>query len=291
MARIHSDQLRDERLIIWVEDMMHAPYVRELLAATVANRAWWPSQADHPGEVVGFATLCAGAPTNGAPRRFTRRIFWLGEDDRKAHRSGRRLGSRIPADAVDPRSVIPRVPGRHPADERTGPPEQERGPILRRLGGTPRTETVWEVVERSDPSIEITKITRRTSGTGPGRVLQRRRFLLRDNCIFTIRSRRQRRSAWDWGPEQLSNFYLTFHRNEVVGLVHGERIPPVSGVVHINHQGRMFEEPFEMGPGELHDNDRFIRALARYAPPRLIFLSRDLGLIRDISLRLADLDL
>jgi hypothetical protein len=290
MARIHPDQLRDERLIIWVEDILHAPYVRELLAPAVANRAWWPAQADCPGEVVGFGALCADAPRNGTPGRFARRLFWLAEDDRDAHRSGRWRDGQLPRDAVDPRSVIPRVPGRHPADDRTDPIMRGYAPLAARPSRTRRTSTIWEVRERSVAGIEIAKVTRQPRNSGRGRLLRCRRFLFRDNCIFALRSR-PRRNVYCTGPELLSNFYLTFHRNEVVGLVDGECVPPVSGVIYVNCRGTTVEFPFQMSLNDLHSNGRLVRQLGAHAGGYLIFANRDAGLIRDISLRLADWDL
>jgi len=291
MSSIHPDQLRDERLIIWVEDIMHAPYVRELLASTVASRTWWPSQGDHPGEVVGFAALGADAQPAGPPRHFARRIFWLDDEDRRAHRSRRLVPGNIPADAVHPCSVLPRLPGRHPTEEGSEYPARDERPPLTRQDRAAPTRTLWEVGTRLETGTPITKVVVRTCRGAVGRVLRRRHFLLRDNCIFAIKACRQRRSGSPQAPEMLSNFYFSFNPNEIVGLVHGEYVPLVSGVLHVNHNGTMLEFPFQMSLSQLHNNGRLVERLGAHAAGHLILASRDAGLIRDISLRLAGLDL
>ncbi|MER6699784.1 DUF6009 family protein [Streptomyces fimicarius] len=63
------------------------------------------------GRQVGYALLKSNAPSDGdAPGMFTRRVFWVKEHNRSEQPDGA-YSSGTPSEAVDPRTVAPRVCG------------------------------------------------------------------------------------------------------------------------------------------------------------------------------------
>lgn len=283
MTGILSDQIADEALIVWVEDVSHMPYVRQFLATTVPSRTRRPSRSHHPGQLVGYATLRASARSGACRWMFSRRIFWLREDDRECHRLGAGCWPHVPCEAVDPRSVRPRVPGRLPGD----PDTQGETSAPRELDEAGLVKTEWEIGEATKAGVEVTKTTRYAEAFQQGRILRRRRFIVRDNCISEVHADR----CGGTHVEFISNFRLAFNRNEVVGVVDGQHVPEVSGCVHINHRGRHLDLPFKMSLADFYNNRRFIRRLGSAAAPHLDFCNRHAGIVKAISLHLSDFDL
>ncbi|MFE2867253.1 DUF6009 family protein [Embleya sp. NPDC059259] len=103
------DAVRDEDGIIWTEDIEALDYVREhvdMLTGTPRRPVAWRG----PGRRVGYSVLRADAPRNGAPGRFTRRVFWVKEHDRSEQPDGV-YKTGAPSEAVDPRTVAAGVFG------------------------------------------------------------------------------------------------------------------------------------------------------------------------------------
>lgn len=98
-----EDPLAYESSIVWLEDIDALPFVRETIAVGVRSRSG-KLRATGVGRVVGYAKLADDAPMDPETRGFRRRFFFLKDKDRS--------GERIPRQAVDPRTVLPGVPGR-----------------------------------------------------------------------------------------------------------------------------------------------------------------------------------
>ena len=103
------DLIRHEDAIVWTEDVDHFEYVREHLDLFVSSRTR-PVGWNGPGRRVGYATLRAEAPAGPADGRFARRVFWVKDGDRSDTPEGA-YSTGAPAEAVDPRTVAPRVWG------------------------------------------------------------------------------------------------------------------------------------------------------------------------------------
>jgi len=96
-----------ESSIVWLEDISKLPYVRVMEVARCKSRRG-PMRQSNGGRIVGYSTLHANAPPDPAMGTFTRRVFYLKESDYNASRVGLH---RLPADAIDPNTVYPGVPG------------------------------------------------------------------------------------------------------------------------------------------------------------------------------------
>ena len=98
-----------EAEIVWEEDISELRYVREVVAPWCRRRQGavpWRG----PGRRVGYSVLKKDAPNNGELGIFTRRIFWLRDNDLDVE-GGPYCGCGAPAEGVDPYSVRPGVPG------------------------------------------------------------------------------------------------------------------------------------------------------------------------------------
>ena len=98
-----EDPLAYEKSIVWTEDITGLDYVRVTTIHSARSRRG-PLQAGGKIRVVGYAKLTANAPRNPDGTTYSRRMFYIKIDEGDA--TGR------PADAVDPRSVLPGMPGR-----------------------------------------------------------------------------------------------------------------------------------------------------------------------------------
>ncbi len=98
-----EDPLAYEASIVWLEDVESLPFVREAVAEGARSRTG-RLRAGGLGRMVGYAKLTEDAPVDLKTNGFRRRFFFLKEKDAS--------GERIPRAAVDPRTVLPGVPGR-----------------------------------------------------------------------------------------------------------------------------------------------------------------------------------
>ena len=98
-----EDPLAYEASIVWLVDIESLPFVRESMARGVKSRTA-KLRASGMGQMVGYAKLTDDAPVDPQTHGFTRRFFYLKQKDLS--------GGRIPKTAVDPRSILPGVPGR-----------------------------------------------------------------------------------------------------------------------------------------------------------------------------------
>ncbi len=93
-----------EKSIVWLEDIEKLDYVR-VVRVTCAKSRRGPLVVNSGERVVGYAKLMADAPRDAKTQRFARRLFYLKDSDRMDG------SGSIPANAVDPRTVLPGVAG------------------------------------------------------------------------------------------------------------------------------------------------------------------------------------
>jgi hypothetical protein len=108
-----NDPLAYEKSVVWLEDIADLPYVRvaEVRCARSRRGRLRLSSAER---VVGYSKLMADAPRDPETKRFTRRLFYLKDND------GSRGESAPPDHAVDPSTVLPGIRGNRPAVRRVG---------------------------------------------------------------------------------------------------------------------------------------------------------------------------
>lgn len=127
MPLLGSELLKDEEGIVWLESPERFDYVRERLYTLCRCRRRPPGRNSvcwDGGRIVGFAVLKAEAESDDCGY-FSRRVFWISPFDRSEDKSrfvppqharpGYPTGvyrTGCPSDAVDPRTVAPRIPGR-----------------------------------------------------------------------------------------------------------------------------------------------------------------------------------
>ncbi|GLF98223.1 DUF6009 family protein [Streptomyces yaizuensis] len=108
-TRLQPAQLTDELGIVWLTPLDGLDYVREGLDIT-KRRAGRPAYHGH-GRLVGYADLRPDALATRDSGRYDRRTFWLLPHDR-GESPDTEYRTHAPLEAVDPRTVLPRLPGR-----------------------------------------------------------------------------------------------------------------------------------------------------------------------------------
>ncbi|WOT32745.1 DUF6009 family protein [Streptomyces coeruleorubidus] len=116
---ISADEIRHETDIVWLEDIDDLDYVRQSLDR-LPNRKSKPAY-HRDGRMVGYAILGNTAKASRASGTFRRRVFWVLPHDRDSDPDGRYARS-APAEAVDPRTVEPRVKESKTERSEGGPP-------------------------------------------------------------------------------------------------------------------------------------------------------------------------
>ncbi|MEV0282141.1 DUF6009 family protein [Streptomyces sp. NPDC050610] len=107
-ALIDPEDLTHEAELVWLEDTAPLDYVRQTLDR-VTGRNRKPTYHRH-GRLVGYAVLGPGAKPSRASGTYLRRVFWLAPHDRDEQPDGL-YASGAPSEAVDPRTLEPRVKG------------------------------------------------------------------------------------------------------------------------------------------------------------------------------------
>ncbi|MEU3297390.1 DUF6009 family protein [Streptomyces longwoodensis] len=127
---ISADEISHEAELVWLEDIDQLDYVRQSLDRLPTRKGKPPYH--RPGRMVGYAILDADAKASRASGTFRRRVFWLQPHDRDSEPDGLYAKS-APAEAVDPRTLEPRVKGYKTERSEGGPPStamQELGITL-----------------------------------------------------------------------------------------------------------------------------------------------------------------
>ncbi|RCG19036.1 transcription factor [Sphaerisporangium album] len=119
-ALIERADLVHETEIVWLEDIDCLDYVRQSLDRLPSRRTRPAYHRD--GRMVGYAILGkqAKASVSGT---FRRRVFWLLPHDRDEQPDGV-YATGAPLEAVDPRTLAPKVEGHKTERSQGGPPSQ-----------------------------------------------------------------------------------------------------------------------------------------------------------------------
>lgn len=116
---ITEDEIRHETELVWLEDMGELDYVRQSLDRLPTRKGRPAYHRD--GRMVGYALLGPTAKASRASGTFRRRVFWLLPHDRDSRPDGLYAKS-APAEAVDPRTLDPRIKGCKTERSEGGPP-------------------------------------------------------------------------------------------------------------------------------------------------------------------------
>ncbi|MEU5282142.1 DUF6009 family protein [Streptomyces asoensis] len=116
---IDADEISHEVDLVWLEDVDQLDYVRQSLDRLPTRKGKPAYHRD--GRMVGYAILGPNAKASRASGTFRRRVFWLLPHDRDTEPNGLYAKS-APAEAVDPRTLKPRVKGYKTECSEGGPP-------------------------------------------------------------------------------------------------------------------------------------------------------------------------
>ncbi|GGN45321.1 DUF6009 family protein [Streptomyces fuscichromogenes] len=116
---ISADEISHETDIVWLEDIDELDYVRQSIDRLPTRKGKPPYRRD--GRMIGYANLGPDAKSSRASGTFRRRVFWLLPHDRNSDPDGLYAKS-APAEAVDPRTLEPRVKGYKTERSEGGPP-------------------------------------------------------------------------------------------------------------------------------------------------------------------------
>ncbi|WOT40609.1 DUF6009 family protein [Streptomyces coeruleorubidus] len=116
---ISADEISHETEIVWLEDTDHLDYVRQSLDRLPTRKSKPAYHRD--GRMVGYAILGPSAKASHASGTFRRRVFWLLPHDRDSQPEGLYAKS-APAEAVNPRTLEPRIKGSKTERSEGGPP-------------------------------------------------------------------------------------------------------------------------------------------------------------------------
>ncbi len=128
-ALIDPAELAHETDLVWLEDIDPLDYVRQSLERLPSRRGRPAYHRD--GRMVGYATLGPDAKASRASGTFRRRVFWLLPHDRDEQPDGP-YTTGAPSEAIDPRTVAPRVKGYKTERSEGGP----ASPAMLELGIT-----------------------------------------------------------------------------------------------------------------------------------------------------------
>ncbi|MEU8812467.1 DUF6009 family protein [Streptomyces violaceoruber] len=118
---ISADEISHEAELVWLEDVDQLDYVRQSLDRLPTRKGKPPYHRD--GRMVGYAILGPEAKASRASGTFRRRVFWVLPHDRDSEPAGLYAKS-APAEAVDPRTLQPRVKGYKTERSEGGPPSR-----------------------------------------------------------------------------------------------------------------------------------------------------------------------
>ncbi|MEU8735650.1 DUF6009 family protein [Streptomyces tendae] len=118
---IDADEIRHETDLVWLEDVDQLDYVRQSLDRLPTRKGKPAYHRD--GRMIGYAILGTDAKPSRASGTFRRRVFWLLPHDRDMEPEGLYAKS-APAEAIDPRTLEPRVKGYKTERSEGGPPSR-----------------------------------------------------------------------------------------------------------------------------------------------------------------------
>ncbi|MEV5492601.1 DUF6009 family protein [Streptomyces bobili] len=116
---ITEDEISHETELVWLEEVDGLDYVRQSLDRLPTRKGRPAYHRD--GRMVGYALLGSTAKPSRSSGTFRRRVFWLLPHDRDSEPEGL-YATGVPAEAVDPRTLAPRVKGFKTERSEGGPP-------------------------------------------------------------------------------------------------------------------------------------------------------------------------
>ncbi|MEU9979422.1 DUF6009 family protein [Streptomyces sp. NPDC051014] len=116
---IDPDEISHETELVWLEDIDSLDYVRQSLDRLPTRKGRPTYRRD--GRLIGWANLAQSAKASRASGTFRRRVFWLLPHDRDSQPDGD-YAKGAPSEAVDPRTLEPRVKGYKTERSQGGPP-------------------------------------------------------------------------------------------------------------------------------------------------------------------------
>lgn len=96
-----------EKSIVWLEPIDELDFVRVAYVRNATSRRG-PIYVRGVGMVVGYSKLTVDAPRDPSSRTFTRRVFYLKEEDLLLNLN------QIPAGVTDPKTILPGIEGEAP---------------------------------------------------------------------------------------------------------------------------------------------------------------------------------
>lgn len=96
-----------ERSIVWLEPIDELDFVRVAYVRNATSRRG-PLYVRGVAMVLGYSKLTVDAPRNPETKNFTRRLFYLKEEDLFLNLN------QIPAGVIDPKTILPGVEGTAP---------------------------------------------------------------------------------------------------------------------------------------------------------------------------------
>ncbi len=105
-----DDPLSYEQSIVWLQSLDGLDFVRSTFIRTAKSRRG-PLAVSGGSMILGYAKLTEDAPINRETGRYTRRVFYLKEEDSLLNMN------QFPKGSIDPRSVLPSVSGAPPLEE------------------------------------------------------------------------------------------------------------------------------------------------------------------------------
>ncbi|MEV4046820.1 DUF6009 family protein [Streptomyces sp. NPDC049744] len=126
---ITEDEISHESELLWLEDINGLDYVRQSLDRLPTRKGRPAYHRD--GRMVGYALLDPATKPSPSSGTFRRRVFWLLPHDRDTQPEGL-YAKGAPAEAIDPRTLGPRVKGYKTERSEGGPPST----AMRELGIT-----------------------------------------------------------------------------------------------------------------------------------------------------------
>ena len=111
-----SNPLIHEASIVWNEDISGLDFVRVATIRNARHRRGRLLMDDPRITVIGYSRLADDAPADPESRTFTRRVFYLREEDSRLNMNA------FPAGSIDPQSIEPGKPGIPPKLSERGYP-------------------------------------------------------------------------------------------------------------------------------------------------------------------------
>ncbi len=105
-----DDPLSYEQSIVWLQPLDGLDFVRTAFVRNAKSKRG-PLAVNGSAMILGYAKLTEDAPVDRDTGRYTRRLFYLKEEDSLLNMN------QFPKGSIDPRSILPSVFGEPPREE------------------------------------------------------------------------------------------------------------------------------------------------------------------------------